>query len=224
MDVPDTQGLQAVGWRGFLDYSYLLESFASLLLSTALGSLIAFHPTTRRMVDTVEEAELPKVQIMCALIGAMVGVIVLEYGLVVGFVVFGLGGLMRFRTETSTTRDTSRLIIVTLIGLICGLNLPHFAVLAALYAWIIIFFDGQPVYNLEVHEVPKGRLSEAAAAYRAAFSELRCKLISENKSFAKRRIDYVIRAPRNFDQAMLENELADKVPAAVRGELDWEVR
>ena len=64
----------------------------------------------------------------------------------------------------------------------------------------------------------------AAAAYRAAFSELRCKLISENKSFAKRRIDYVIRAPRNFDQAMLENELAEKVPAAVRGELDWEVR
>ncbi|NJM34915.1 MAG: multidrug transporter AcrB, partial [Rhodomicrobium sp.] len=50
----------------------------------------------------------------------------------VGFVIFGLGGLMRFRTETSSTRDTSRLIIVTLIGLICGLNLPHFAVLATL--------------------------------------------------------------------------------------------
>ncbi len=224
MDIPDTQGLQAVGWRGFLDYSYLLESFAALLLSTALGALIAFHPTTRRMVDTIEEAELPKVQIMCALIGAMVGVIVLEYGLVVGFVVFGLGGLMRFRTETATTRDTSRLIIVTLIGLICGLNLPHFAVLAALYAWVVIFFDGHPVYSLEVHEIPKGRLPEAAAAYRAAFTELKCKLISENKSFAKRRIDYVIRAPRNSDQTALENELMERVPAAMRGELDWEVR
>ncbi len=203
MDIPDTQGLQAVGWHGFLDYSYMLESFAALLLSTALGALIAFHPTTLRMVDTIEEAELPKVQIMCALIGAMVGVIVLEYGIVVGFVVFGLGGLMRFRTEAATTRDTSRLIIVTLIGLICGLNLPHFAVLSAFYAWVIIFFDGHPIYSLEVHEIPKGRLADVAGAYRAGFSELGCKLISENKSFVKRRIDYVIRAPRNSEQSTL---------------------
>lgn len=224
MDIPDTQGLQAVGWRGFLDYSYMLESLAALLLSTALGALIAFHPTTLRMVDTIEEAELPKVQIMCALIGAIVGVIVLEYGLVVGFVVFGLGGLMRFRTETATTRDMSRLIIVTLIGLICGLNLPHFAVLAAVYAWVVIFFDGNPIYSLEVHEIPKGRLAEAATAYRAAFTELGCKLISENKSFTKRRIDYVIRAPRYREQTALEDALTGKVPAAMRGELDWEVR
>lgn len=224
MDIPDTQGLQAVGWRGFLDYSYMLESLAALLLSTVLGALIAFHPTTLRMVDTIEEAELPKVQIMCALIGAIVGVIVLEYGLVVGFVVFGLGGLMRFRTETATTRDMSRLIIVTLIGLICGLNLPHFAVLAAVYAWVVIYFDSHPIYCLEVHEIPKGRLAEAAAAYRAAFTELGCKLISENKSFVKRRIDYVIRGPRKSEQTMLENALTEKVPAAMRGELDWEVR
>jgi len=139
------QGLQAVGWRGFLDTGYMLESFAALLLSTVLGALIAFHPTAIKKVDTVEEAELPKVQILCSLVGAMVGVIVLEYGLVVGFVVFGLGGLMRFRTEAATTRDTSSLIIVTLIGLICGLNLPHFAVLATLYAWVILLFDGNPI-------------------------------------------------------------------------------
>lgn len=224
MDIPDTQGLQAVGWQGFLDTAYLLEAFAALVLSTVLGALIAFHPATMKNVDTVEEAELPKVQIMCALIGAIVGVIVLEYGLVVGFVIFGLGGLMRFKTETDTTRDTSRLIIVTLIGLICGLNLPHFAVLAAAYAWIIIFFDGLPVYSIRVHEIPKGRLADAAAAYRSVLAELRCKLLSENKSFSKRRIDYVFRTPRNCKPAAIENMIVEKVPADIRGELDWEVR
>ena len=224
MDIPDTQGLQAVGWRGFLDTAYLLEALAALVLSTVLGALIAFHPATMKNVDTVEEAELPKVQIMCALIGAIVGVIVLEYGLVVGFVIFGLGGLMRFKTETDTTRDTSRLIIVTLIGLICGLNLPHFAVLAAAYAWIIIFFDGLPVYSIRVHEIPKGRLADAAAAYRSALAELHCKLLSENKSFSKRRIDYVFRTPRKCKPAAIENMIIEKVPADIRGELDWEVR
>ncbi len=224
MEFPDTQGLQSVGWRGFLDYPYMLESLGSLALSTVLGALIAYHPNTVRMVDTVEEAELPKVQIMCALIGAMVGVIVLEYGLVVGFVVFGLGGLMRFRTQTATTRDMSRLIIVTLIGLICGLNLPHFAVLAAVYAWLLILFDSKPIMSLEVHELPKGRLAEAASAYRIALGEIGCKLISENKRFANRRVDYVVRAPASSDHGKLEAALNEKIPADIRGEIDWEVR
>lgn len=224
MDIPDTQGLQAVGWRGFLDTAYLLESFGALVLSTILGALIAFHPTAVKKVDTVEEAELPKVQILCALVGAMVGVIVLEYGLVVGFVVFGLGGLMRFRTEADNTRDTSSLIIVTLIGLICGLNLPHFAVLATLYAWVVILFDGNPIYSLEVHEVPKGRMAEASAAYRAGLGDLGCKLISENKSFAKRRLTYIIRAKSGRPLAALETALNEKIAPDIRGELDWQVR
>jgi hypothetical protein len=224
MEVLDTQRLQAVGWQGFLDFPYMLESLGALLLAIALGALIAFHPTTRRTVDTREEAELPKVYIMYALVGAVIGVVVLEHGVVVGFVVFGLGGLMRFRTDTASTRDTGRLIIVTLIGLISGLNLPHFAVLTALLAWVLIFvFDGHPVFSLEVHEAPSGRVKDAAEAYRAALAGLGCRIISENKSFSKCRIDYVFRAPRSATQASLHQALGEQVPADLRGEVDWEV-
>jgi hypothetical protein len=224
MDIPDVQGLQSVGWRGFLDYQHLMQSFGSLVLSTILGALIAFHPTTRRMVDTVEEAELPKVQIMYALVGAVVGVTVLEYGLVIGFVVFGLGGLMRFRTDTATTRDTGRLILVTLLGLISGLNLPHFAILAALYAWVIIFaFDGRPVYSLRVRSVPKDRVKDADAAYREALTGLGALIISDSRSLAKCRIDYVFRAPRQMTHDALYAALEEQVPELLRGEIDWEV-
>jgi hypothetical protein len=222
--VLDTQALQSVGWSGFLDWPYMAQSLSALLLATALGALIAFHPTTRRTIDTREEAELPKVYIMYALVGAVVGVIVLEYGIVVGFVVFGLGGLMRFRTDTASTRDTGRLIIVTLIGLIAGLNLPHFAVMSALFAWVLIYvFDGNPVCSLEVHEIPSGRVKQAAEAYRVVLKELGCKLLSENKSFSKHRIDYVFRAPRSSTQAGLQAALMERVPAELRGEIDWEV-
>jgi hypothetical protein len=203
---------------------HIVSSLAALLLATGLGALIAFHPTTRRTVDTLEEAELPKVSIMYALVGAVVGVLVLEYGLVVGFVVFGLGGLMRFRTDTASTRDTGRLIIITLIGLISGLNLPHFAVLAAIFTWVLIYiFDGHPVCTLEVHEIPSGSVKAAAEAYRAALVGLECTIISENKSFTKNRIDYVIRAPRNSTQEGLHTALGERVPADLRGEVDWEV-
>lgn len=224
MTVLDTQGLQAVGWNGFLDFPYLLGSLVALLLATVLGAVIAFHPTVRRSVDTREEAELPKVYVMYALVGAVVGVIVLEYGLVVGFVVFGLGGLMRFRTDTTSARDTGRLIIVTLIGLISGLNLPHFAVLTTLFAWVLIYiFDGHPVCHLEVHEVPSGQVKAAAEAYRRVLGELGCTVIRENKAFGKHRLKFIFRAPRNSSQDGLTAALCERVPPEVRGELDWEV-
>jgi len=131
---------------------------------------------------------------------------------------------MRFRTVTGTTRDMSRIIIVTLIGLIAGLNLPHFAVLAAAYAWILIFMDGRPIFSIEVNEIPKGKMSETAAAYQAAFVELGCALISEHKSQAKRRINYVVRGQRKSERVSMESALAEKIPSTLRGELDWEVR
>ena len=108
----------------------------------------------------------------------MIGVIVLNYGMVIGFVIFGLGGLMRFRSTTGSTRDTGRLIIVTLIGLIVGLNLPQFAVLATAFAWVLIYiFDGHPVCSLEVSEIPKGRVADASREYRRVLAELKCTLI-----------------------------------------------
>ncbi|HVK80224.1 MAG TPA: hypothetical protein VM915_06400 [Verrucomicrobiae bacterium] len=218
------QMLPSIGWAGFLDGPQIVEFIAALALAIALGAAIAFHPTTARTIDTREEAEMPKVYIMYALVGAVVGEIVLAYGMVVGFVIFGLGGLMRFRTDTASTRDTGRLIIVTLLGLIAGLNMPHFAVIAAIVAWGVIYvFDGHPVCELEVHEIPEGRVKEAAAAYRAVLDELGCKLIKEDKSFSKRRIDYVFRAPRKSTQASLHKALCERVPVDVRGEIDWEI-
>lgn len=220
----DWHQMPSIGWAGFLEGELIVQSLAALLLSIALGALIAFHPTTARTIDTREEAEMPKTYIMYALIGAIIGEIVLKYGIVVGFVIFGLGGLMRFRTDVASPRATGRLIIVTLIGLIAGLDLPHFAVISAIFAWVLIyFFDGHPVCELRVREIPKGSVKEASAAYRAVLAELKCVLIREDRSFSKSRIDYVFRAPRNSTQANLNAVLCERVPAEVRGEIDWEI-
>lgn len=219
-----TRELPSIGWAGFLDSEALTQSFFALVLAIFLAAVLAFHPTTAKLVDTREEAELPKVMILYGLVGAVVGEIVLEYGMVVGFVIFGLGGLMRFRTDVSSTRDTGRLIMVTLIGLIAGLNLPHFAVMATAFAWLLVWvFDGHPVCEVEVHEIPKGKVKDASEAYRATLAEIGCKIISEDKSFTKGRIDYVIRAPRNKTQSQLNAALCEKVPAEVRGEINWQV-
>ena len=91
--------LSSGGWSGFLDVAFLAKAALSLVLASVLGAAIAYHPTIRRTVDSFEEAEAQKVYVLYGVIGAITGMMVLRYGVAVGFVVFGIGGLIRFRTD-----------------------------------------------------------------------------------------------------------------------------
>jgi hypothetical protein len=215
--------LPSVGWTGFTDMRFMAGSLGALLLAVVLGAVIGFHPTTRRTVDRLQEAELPKVFIMYAFIGAVIGVTVREFGMVIGVVVFGIGGLIRFRTDTGSTRDTGRLIVVTLTGLVAGLGLPHFAVLTTVFAFVLIYlFDSKPACRIKIERLPAGRVAESAEVYRAVLTSHGCEIIAEHKSFVKERLEYVFRLPRRGSRHEVHSALCD-VPLDLRGDVDWEV-
>ena len=221
-DTPDGP-LVAVGWAGFRDLHFMADSLAALLLATGLSALIAYHPSAPRTVNKLHEVDMPKVYIMYAFIGAVIGVTVREFGMVIGVVVFGIGGLIRFRTDTDSTRDTGRLIIVTLTGLIAGLGLPHLAVIVSLFAFTLIYvFDSRPVCRLKVDHLPPGRAAEAADLYRGLLRDQGCRIITEHKFFGKDRVEFIFRQPRPGARDALHAALAG-VPPELRGEIDWEV-
>jgi hypothetical protein len=83
------------GWSGFTDLGFLLNALLTLSLAVILGAAIADHPKNRQTADTLEEIEAPKVYITYAVIGALIGIMFVKYGLVVGFVLFGIGGLLK---------------------------------------------------------------------------------------------------------------------------------
>ena len=212
-----------LGWAGFLDMRFILNSLGILLLATLLGALIGYHPATRRTIDKLHEADMPHVYVMYAVIGAVIGVAVREFGTVVGVVVFGIGGLIRFRSSTDSTRDTVRLIIVTLAGLIAGLGLLHFAVIITLFAFALIYvFDSSPPFRIRIEGLPKGRTADCAEAYRGMLKEHGCSIISEHRSAEKERIEFVFRLPRRSTRDRLEAELRS-IAAELRGDVDWEV-
>jgi hypothetical protein len=215
--------LAAAGWAGFLDVHFMTDSLAALALACVLGAVIGYHPATTRTVDSLREADLPKVFVMYAFIGAVIGVTVREFGMVIGVVVFGIGGLIRFRTDTGSARDTGRLIVVTLAGLIAGLGLPHLAVVTVIFAFVLILlFDSRPACRVKVSDLPQGRLAECAAAYREVLVAQRCKIISERKSFNKDRVQFVFRLPAANARERIHDALC-QVPAEYRGEIDWDV-
>jgi hypothetical protein len=211
-----------LGWAGFQDLRFIVDSLGILLLATLLGALIGYHPATRRTIDRLHEADMPHVYIMYAVIGAVIGVAVREFGTVVGVVVFGIGGLIRFRSATDSTRDTVRLITVTLAGLIAGLGLLHFAVITTLFAFGLIYiFDSSPPYRIRIEGLPKDRTADCADAYRGMLKGQGCKIIAEHQSLEKERIEFVFRLSRRCTRDRVEGSLRS-IAADLRGVVDWE--
>lgn len=212
-----------LGWGGFQDLRFLMDSLSILLLATLLGAAIGYHPATRRAIDHLHEVEMPHVYVMYAVVGAVIGVAVREFGMVVGVVIFGIGGLLRFRSGTDSVRDTVRLIIVTLVGLIAGLDLPNFAVLTTLFAFVLIYWvDSSPPYRIRVEGFPKARAADCADAYRKMLKEQGCKIIAEHQSLEKGRIEFIFRLPRRSTRETVEAAQRN-IAAELRSDVDWEV-
>lgn len=212
------------GWQGFTDIAFLVNALFVLTLATLLGAAIAYHPRHGQTADTLEEIEAPKIYIMYSVIGAVIGIMVVKYGLVVGFVLFGIGGLIRVRTIMRSVWLTGQLIFVTLIGLSCGLDLPHVAILATAFGFTLIYIlDIRMTYRIVIRALAEEHIASAATAYRVVLEQQGCKIMSEKKNPRKKRITFIFQKPGSVNRDHLEDELESKIDPALRGSIDWEV-
>jgi hypothetical protein len=218
------QVLHGEGWPGFKDLGFILDGILNLGLAAVLGAVIGFHPRRIRTADTLEEIEAPKVSIVYAVIGSLIGILVVKYGLEMGFVLFGIGGLIRFRTVMRSAQLTGQVIFATLIGLSCGLHLPHVAVLATLFEFILTFIlEARITYRVDVRGLPLDRFTEAADAYRAVLTGRPYRVLSETKRPQSGRICFIFRSSGRDTRKHIEGLLDKNVDPSLRGSLDWEV-
>ena len=108
---------------GPADPKQLLSFLLCVVGAIVSGGVLAYHPHLRRRVASIAQVDAPKIFITYTVIGALAGYIG-GYSELMGLVIFGIGGLMRFRTELPSAKDTGRVIMTTLIGIIWGLA-PH---------------------------------------------------------------------------------------------------
>jgi len=212
------------GWKGFTDVEFILNAFLTLGLAAILGMIIGYHPRHLRTADTLEKIDAPKSYTIYAVIGAIIGIMVLEYGLVIGLVIFGIGGLIRFRTDLRAAMLTGEVILVTLIGLSCGLDLPHVAVITTAFVFVMIYvIDARVTYRVEVKALPEGRYMDAAAAYRKVVEDHGCRVVNEKKNPAKQRVILLFQCPQKTGRHELEEAFDTRVDPELRGTVDWEV-
>ncbi len=212
------------GWGGFTRGAFLLNAFLNLSLAAVLGAVIAYHPRRTRTADTLEEVEARKVSIVYAVIGSLIGILVMRYGMEVGVVLFGFGTLIRFRTAMRSPQLTGQVIFGSLVGLMCGLDQPHVAVLATVFDFVLIFIlEARITYRVDVRGLQPEIFAEAADAYRAVLAGPRYHVLSETKRPGRGRISFIFRIAGRHTQEEMEEIFERQVDPALRGSLDWEV-
>lgn len=218
-----TQMQVGPGWSGFLNIGFMLNMLLVLVLAAVLGAVIGYHPKHVESADTLAELEAPKVYILYAVIGALIGILVIGYGPIVGLVVFGIGGLIRFRTVMRSANLTGRVILVTLIGLACGLQLQHVGVLTTLFAFLLIYvIEARVTYRIEINGLEQQHVLESAARYRAALERHGCRVISEKKNPMKHRVTFLIAGPRGLKRTDLAARVEQSLDDPLKGTVDWE--
>jgi len=218
-----TSKISGEGWEGFRDYQFLADFISRLLLASVLAAIIAYHPKSRRQVENLEAAEAPKCFILYAVVAAIIGTVVLKFGGIVGFVVFGIGGLLRFRTNVGSATATGRVILATVIGLCAGLDLPHVAILSTLFAFILVWIvDSHTTYSMNVQGLSKGSLSEAATAYRQELERNGFRILGERKNLQKHSFRLIFSGPSHKNCDEIEEALHQQIKEKYFGTIDWD--
>jgi uncharacterized membrane protein YhiD involved in acid resistance len=211
------------GFYGFLDGWHMLDMLVVFILAAGLGAVIAYHPRARAKASTLTELEQPKTFIFYALVGAVIAQVV-EANSSMALVVFGIGGLMRFRTDVGPAKDTGKVILTAVIGVCCGLKLLVVAVTATAFGWLLIWvLERETFTRLLVKGVPADALAASAEAYRKALLEAGCRILGERKKVIEGQVTFVFSTPNEFDRERFEQQAMTAVPAPLRGAVDWDL-
>lgn len=210
-----------IGWQAFTDLAFIGDMLVVLGVAIALAAAIAYHPTARSRATTIAQLEQPKTFMFYAMVGAILTIIVKTMPNM-ALVVFGIGGLMRFRTDVGEAKDTGRVILVTVIGLACGLELYVIAVLTTALAWVLIFtLDRSSIECVVIQGLDATGIARASNDYCEALRSLGCTIIGEDRRANKGCVSIVFRAPRRVGRAQVERSFA-LLPGAERDTVRWE--
>jgi hypothetical protein len=206
------------GWAGFSNPDLYLRFASILIAATASSALLAYHPVYRRRQSSLADLDLRKTLIIYGVVGALIAVIC-KVSPSMAFVIFGIGGLMRFRTDVGASKDTGHTIMATLIGLCWGLGLELVAALATVYFWIMIFgLERARPLELTVGGVALADMGRSVDAYGAAIERAGGRVLGQSKNFKRAELAFVLQLP-DGTEILLEREF-DAIPPHLRGTPD----
>lgn len=209
------------GWDRVMEFRVVLQICADLALALGLSSTIAFHPRRRDSALSTDEVEYPKTVLLYAVVGTMVAAIVV-LSPAMALVVFGIGGLLRFRTDVGAAHATGHVILATLVGVACGLGRYPMAIVATLVGWVLIWLlERGTYYRLVVEGVSRRAIEPSVALYQDVLRQEGWALRGVKRDPKKERFVLYVRGKGHPHPDPIE----DRIPAdqaELQGEPYWE--
>jgi hypothetical protein len=208
------------GLSSFKDWKFLVKMLGDLMLAVILASAIAYHPAYRHKSTNLERIKQRQTLLMYAVAGVIVADLVVAVP-PMAFVVFGIGGLLRFRTDVGSATNTGRVILVTLTGLACGLDMFAVAVFGTGFTWLLIRRLESKIFFTLTINWEDADLRKAAEVYEQRLKDLGLRVVGENKNFTKQQASFEFIADRNYTSDEL-NKKFEEIPPKLQGSLTWE--
>jgi hypothetical protein len=197
----------------FGEWANWVEVILGILLAVGLATLLAYHPRSSSKRDQVEAAEERKLLVLLGLIGAVVSALV-AIDQSMALVIFGIGGLIRFRTVVGSAHLTARAILVVVIGLAAGLSQFVTAIVVAAAAWIVIWWlHAHRAARLKVRLPLHADRQRAEAAATAALSRMHCRVQSIKQGDSGRTFTLTLQVPSAVHDDLLAKGLAGTMSA-----------
>ena len=207
----------------FTDPWFLFSLFLGLLVSAACGFAIAWHPRRSGKGDPVEDLERRNTLIVLALVGSIVSELV-RVEPAMALVVFGIGGLIRFRTVLEDPKTTGKAIMVVVIGLACGLGQLAMGVFFTAFAWLLIFWlDSSVGFRIRLKLTAR---HDAKAAMLALLNCVRTsggRVSSAEEYEHKRQIVVIGKIPSRVDPVKFKQMVAVRLPQGNEVDIDMKI-
>ncbi len=209
------------GWSQWRNAGEIQLFLLDVATTIALTAMFVYHPIRRRLPVTLDSLRLPPLFYLYALIGMVVGFLVVQHGYIIGFVVFGIGALLRFRSNLDDPEDTVEMILVTVLGLCVGLDLPIMAIAIGVVSWVVVLVAARrDAVEIEVKAEDHDTLEAALARIREVSQQNRWRVAREHRSHAKPSADVILVTIGKLSEAEAERALDE--PLRIGG-VSWKL-
>ncbi|CAD0186497.1 hypothetical protein RUESEDTHA_03406 [Ruegeria sp. THAF57] len=209
------------GWTQFRGKQELYFFTLDVIVTIILTALIVYHPVRRKSRRSVNDLVMPRLFFLYALIGMAVGFLVVQHGSMIGFVIFGIGALLRFRSNLDDPVDTVEMIIVTVLGLAVGLGLPLMATLVAIVCWCFIWLGGRNKgVEVSLKASDEEHSLKVSGDIEAMAADAGWKLVRKHHVPGKSRVSLLFITSGGLSEARIEEMINDLVPEKVELKLN----
>jgi uncharacterized membrane protein YhiD involved in acid resistance len=196
----------------------LFAAVVRLPIAAALGAILALRP--RRRGTPVRQPEVVQTQIVLAVVGALI-MLVVGASLARAFGIVGAANLIRYRSKIEDPKDAVVMLSALAVGLAAGVGLYGLAVFGTAFLtvalWVIEGFEPQ-TRSFELSVTLGERTSQLRPRIEAVLR--RFKADYELRGSSENEVSYIVTAPFELHTDRVSNALTALV-ATGKGAVEW---